>query len=363
LVGQAVHIPTLRRLSGFDLVAVADPSRKVCRELGGRYPEVRMHTDWRQLLEAHALDAVVICSPNATHAEIALAALDAGLHVLVEKPLAITVEDVDAIARAAADRERVVQVGYMKRFDAAYERLAESLPPTADGLRFIDVVTYDPWMARPPFAPADLIVADDVSDSDRAALAEHERTQVEAALGAADLRTARTYSNIYLGALIHDVNLVHGLIELLGLTAPARAVASSQWADGKAAQAVFELETSARWHCAWLLLEGAGVFRETVTLYFEDRVDTLEFDAPYFRDHPTQLSMSTGAGPGAQQSSRYARIRDSFLAEIEHFYACITAGVPCRTPPEQARADLVALRDAFLIVRGGHEIPVPARAR
>ena len=52
-----------------------------------------------------------------------LDALDAGLHVLVEKPLCLAPADADAIAARAQQRGRVVQVGYMKRFDPAYERL------------------------------------------------------------------------------------------------------------------------------------------------------------------------------------------------------------------------------------------------
>ena len=61
----------------------------------------------------------------------------------------------------------------MKRFDAGFESLLESLPPTGQDLRLIDVVTYDPWMARPPFTPADLVPGHDVPE--RSARRWHRR--------------------------------------------------------------------------------------------------------------------------------------------------------------------------------------------
>ena len=86
-------------------------------------------------------------SPAGTHAEVILAALDAGLHVFVEKPMCITLADADAIV-AARDRAGVVQVGTMKRFDPAYEGMLAELPDSAAELRYISVVVNDPESSR-----------------------------------------------------------------------------------------------------------------------------------------------------------------------------------------------------------------------
>ena len=80
------------------------------------------------MLAAGNLDAVVVCSPAGTHAEVVLAALDAGLHVLVEKPMCITLDDADAIITARDRAGKVVQVGTMKRYDPAVEAMLASLP-------------------------------------------------------------------------------------------------------------------------------------------------------------------------------------------------------------------------------------------
>ena len=83
LVAQAMHIPNLAALtSRFQLVGLAEPSETVRTALGARYGIAGLHADYRALLDAGGLDAVVIASPAGTHAEVALAALDAGLHVL-----------------------------------------------------------------------------------------------------------------------------------------------------------------------------------------------------------------------------------------------------------------------------------------
>lgn len=349
LIGQAVHIPTLRRLDQtFVLVAVADPSEKVRTGLSARYPEVKFHADWRSMLEAETLDAVLVCSPHATHAEITLAALDLGLHVFVEKPLAITLNDIDQIERRRLEKGLVVQVGYMKRFDAGYESLLDVLPATAEDLRLIDVVTYDPWMARTPFAPSDLIIGDDVPEALRVELAKLEREQVEAEVGVDDPTSVKAFSQVYLQALIHDVNLVHGVLEHLCVDLPLLAITSAHWAAGEGAHAVFALPNGARWQTTWLLLDGQNEFRETASFYLDDRIQRLQFDVPYLRERPTTLVTSEAGDHGRTRQTVEARADDPYAGELRHFHDCITKGISCRTPPTQARIDQQALVAAFL---------------
>jgi predicted dehydrogenase len=104
LVAQAMHLPYLSELTeDFDLAALAEPSRKVREALAARYAIPSAHADWRSLVEGGTLDAVLIASPAGTHLEIVLAALDAGLHVFCEKPICLSVADIDKVV-AARDR-------------------------------------------------------------------------------------------------------------------------------------------------------------------------------------------------------------------------------------------------------------------
>ncbi|RYI98767.1 MAG: Gfo/Idh/MocA family oxidoreductase, partial [Actinomycetales bacterium] len=86
--------PELRAICGRDATAAGDVAR--------RFGWQSVETDWRALLTRDDIDVIDICTPGNTHAEIAIAALEAGKHVLCEKPLANTVEEAEAMAAAAA---------------------------------------------------------------------------------------------------------------------------------------------------------------------------------------------------------------------------------------------------------------------
>ncbi len=349
LIAQAVHLPNLAALASlFTVRAIADPSKKVGDALARKYAPARSYVDWRDMFDREALDAVIVCSPHATHAEIVLAALDRGLDVFVEKPLCITVDDAYEICSRAQLADRLVQVGYMKRFSTAYERFTADLPVSANGLRLVDVVTYDPWLAREPFVPwAEIVRADDVPDQVLAAAGASERDQVEQAVGNADAATVRAFSGTFLAALVHDVNIVHGALEAMGLDEPAEAVAGASWADGKAASATLLLPGGARWYCSWLLLEGLMDFRERVSLYFVDAVHELEFPVPYDVDAPVKRAVIDA--PGGRRRARVERVANhAYVAELEHFHACVVSAAPCRTPAQQATKDVLVLRDLFM---------------
>lgn len=348
LVGQTVHLPLLSAMSErFQLVAVADPSERVRDALEGRFPGTRGYADWRDMIEAGEIDAVVVCSPHSTHAEIALAALDAGLHALVEKPLCISVEDADRICARRDETGLVVQVGYMKRYDAGFHTLLESLPGDAEDLRLVEVVTRDPGMAREPFVPRSFVRSEDIPDAVLRVGADREREQVEAAVGVGDPASVWAYSYTYLACLVHDINLVHGALARMGVEVPLPAVVSSHWADGKGANVAFRLPAGGVWNCTWLLLEGLEDFVEDATLYFGDRIQRIRFGPPYLRQRPTTTEAVTSER-GFEVARTGSYIRDAFEAELAHFHACISDGAECLTPPEQARLDLLALRDAFL---------------
>ena len=162
LVAQAEHLPYLSALRDrFVLAGIAEPSRTVREALGARYGVTRLHADYRELLDAGGLDAVVVCSPAGTHAEVVLAALDAGLHVFVEKPMCITLADCDAIIAARDRAGKVVQVGTMKRFDPAVEAMLDALPPTAEDLRYVSVVVNDAEF-EPFFEAGEIVRGSDV---------------------------------------------------------------------------------------------------------------------------------------------------------------------------------------------------------
>jgi predicted dehydrogenase len=123
--------------------------------MADRHGWAATETDWRALIERDDVDLVDICTPGDSHAEIAVAALAAGKHVLCEKPLANTVEEAEAMteaAEAAALRGQVAMVGFNYRRVPATS-LARSM--VAEGrlgtLRHVRVTYLQDWLVDPEF--------------------------------------------------------------------------------------------------------------------------------------------------------------------------------------------------------------------
>lgn len=119
----ADHARILRNdVAGAELVAVhdADPTRAAAVAAG----DCRIHAEATAVIADPAVDAVLIASPDATHAPLTLAALAAGKPVLCEKPMAATLDEARAVVAAeAALGRRLVQIGFMRRFDPGYRAL------------------------------------------------------------------------------------------------------------------------------------------------------------------------------------------------------------------------------------------------
>ncbi|WP_405774273.1 Gfo/Idh/MocA family protein [Streptomyces sp. NBC_01538] len=139
--------PALAAICGRDAGAVRAAAKK--------HGWAAAETDWRALIERDDVDLVDICTPGDSHAEIALAALAAGKHVLCEKPLANTVEEAEAMTAAAEEAERrgqLAMVGFnYRRLPAT--ALARSM--VAEGrlgrLRHVRVTYLQDWLVDPGF--------------------------------------------------------------------------------------------------------------------------------------------------------------------------------------------------------------------
>ena len=103
-----------------DLVAVGGRDAEAAGDMARRFDWQHVETDWRALIARPDVDLVDICTPGDTHAEIAIAALEAGKHVLCEKPLANTVAEARAMAEAA---ERAKARGIRSMVGFTYRRV------------------------------------------------------------------------------------------------------------------------------------------------------------------------------------------------------------------------------------------------
>jgi len=115
------HARIYAEMEGVKLVGVADTDRDRTKEIADRFG-VPGYEDYRTLLPE--IDAVNIVSPTVTHYEIARECLEAGLDVFVEKPITVTPEEAADLVRLAGEKERILQVGHIERFNGAVRELA-----------------------------------------------------------------------------------------------------------------------------------------------------------------------------------------------------------------------------------------------
>jgi predicted dehydrogenase len=348
LVGQAEHAFYLweeRELFAF--VALADAAPSVRAALKERYGLADVHADLAGLLTCK-LDAVVIAAPDPFHPELAVAALEAGLHVLCEKPLALTVAGCDRIAAARDRAGRVLQVAYMKRHDPAYKRALELLPARIEEVKLISVEVNDPdhqpFVAHLPMTwPDDLPAA--LREQSRAASAAQLR---EAAGGALSEHGARALSGGFLSSLVHDVAVVHGMLNHLGCELPTQADYGALFDEGRGAQLGFGLPGGGRVTMTHLNLPSVPDYTERITVYCRDRIIELTFPAPYLRHMPTRLMMKRGGGDLALDIQDHRpSYEESFREQLRAFHAAACGEAPVRTTVEQARRDIELLTSAF----------------
>jgi Oxidoreductase family, NAD-binding Rossmann fold len=360
MIAQAMHLPHLNELaSRFVVTALAEPSATVRESLCRRFGIAAGFADWRSMLAEVQLDAVLVASPAGTHVEIVLAALECGLHAFCEKPLAITIADVDRISVAAESAGRVVQVGYMKRHDPAFQRALEETPESAAELRYVSIVVNDPeWV--PYFLPGDIVRGTDVPVEVIDAARRAESEQVEEAVGRGDPEACFAFSDGYLGSLVHHVNLVNGFLDRMGERLPARVVDGSWWNGGRSVAGYCELANGARWDSAWIQLLDTREYRESIQLFFDTSVRSLTFPSPWLKMSPTVYERQDG-DRFANVVRHYRSFEEAFRRELVHFHDCCVDGVTCLTPPAQARIDTELLTEMFLAAERGPGTQGPSR--
>lgn len=123
--GMVHGINITRRIKDAELVALVDSNEKSLKESGEVLGVTDRHADYREALSRKDIDAAVIVTPTFTHAEIACYAAKQGKHIMLEKPMAVTVDECAAINTAVKNSKVKLQLGFMRRFDPAFIQAKE----------------------------------------------------------------------------------------------------------------------------------------------------------------------------------------------------------------------------------------------
>ncbi len=219
------HAAKYAALPGVQLTAVADLNPDVRRHYQVTQG-VRAVADWRELLGK--VDCVSVCSPAVTHGAIVHAFLDAGAHVLGEKPIATDLDEADALIALAEARGRVLTVGHQERYVFARTGLLDC----PDAPREIDCWRLGPWTGR----------GADVS--------------------------------VTLDLMIHDLDLVHRLVPDAVSDVGARArMVHGLYADEVSALVTFDGGTLVRLHTSRV----AGARSRGMRLCYDDGLIEIDF--------------------------------------------------------------------------------------
>jgi predicted dehydrogenase len=347
LVGQAAHAHFLwDDRERFELVALADASAAVRASVGERYAIPERHASLEGLLGL-GLDAVVVAVPDPYHADVSCQALGAGLHVLCEKPLALSLAECDRIAAARDASGKVVQVGTMKRFDPAYLRLLELLPDEIADVRYLSVEVRDPDQL--PFVDhLPMTVASDLDPALGGELRARAAAAVRDASGGDPPAGGARAFEAYLSSLVHDVSLLQGVLERLGVPFVQQVDDGAWWDEGRAVSLSTPLPGGGRAHLMHHNLPGVNDYHERLTVHCTDRVLELTFPSPYLRHLPTRLVEHRSDGSiGLRSITHHSSYQEAFRDELRAFAdACLGTG-PVVTPVEAGRADVALLIDAY----------------
>ncbi len=115
------HLIEYRANQQVDIVAVCDIVEERAKQTAELH-EAKAYTDYKQLLNEEDIDAVSVCLPNYLHAPVSIAALEAGCHVLCEKPMATSKEEAEEMIQAAEKNNRKLMIGHNQRFVPSHQK-------------------------------------------------------------------------------------------------------------------------------------------------------------------------------------------------------------------------------------------------
>jgi predicted dehydrogenase len=350
LIAQVMHLHYLRELDDrFEVAALCDVSAATLARAAASFPRARAVTAWEELL-SEPLDAVMVLT-SGSHAPIAVAAAQAGLHVFVEKPMCLSVDEGREMI-AAAEREDVrLMVGYMKRHDPAYERLAELLP--RDDVRLARVTTLEsplePYVRHYPLS------APDVDPELAAGAGEDDERRVTAAIGTDDPVVRAAYRALLLDSMVHELNAVRGL-----LGEPDELRSASVWGapSGVTAELAFG---PTRAVFMWVDLPGIARYEQELAFFAPEERLRLRFPSPFLRSAPTELHRE-GGEVGTTHSWRSVETvsyDEAFRRELVEWADAIRTGRLPRTHGEDGLRDVALAQAIIRCAAEGRPVPAP----
>ncbi|HEV7276609.1 MAG TPA: Gfo/Idh/MocA family oxidoreductase [Devosiaceae bacterium] len=333
-VTQIIHLPALQHLAElFEVTALCDISARVMEGLAPRLGEPKCYLEYTRLVQDPEVDAVLIANPHVFHAEAAIAAMEAGKHVFIEKPMCITLAEADALAEAEQRTGRTVQIGYMRRYAGAFLEAVELVRRKRKKVKFARVHDFIGANA--------LIVADtsavirdrDVAVAAKAPMQQLVRQRIGEAIGVKMGPLAKSYA-LLLGLNSHDISAMR---DLFGR--PRRVLHAAGREGGRCISATFDYGDFV---CDFATgVDKIPRYDTFLEVYCDDMVIRVDYDTPYVRNLPARLTVTSAHGKGGvAHTGSYPSRLDTFVVEWQAFHTSVTSGTSPRTSIADAREDL-----------------------
>lgn len=347
LIAQGVHLPNLATLRDtYQVVHVCDVSIARAQAVADGLPgRVRTSADWTDLVADPDVDAVFILTPG-SHGDVAIAALNAGKHVMSEKPLAYSIAEARRIEDAGRANDRVVQVGYMKMHDPMIKRTRQEMGKLGD-LRVIRVTVLHPT-DECQFEHVSLLpsVSPDGSLIERGLRYSADRL-LEALADSAPGVTA-LYENVLLGSVVHEF----ALIRALGLDVPTAfdfvsvdPSLSDPAPDGPPRiLAIGPLSNGAQLQLSWNWVPDYPEYTEEVAVFGSAGRIQLAMPGPYLPAHRAFLRVQRLSGDERLDGEYFSSHKTAFVAELEAFARSVRDGEPVKSDVAGSIADVAGLQ-------------------
>lgn len=329
-VAQLMHLPLLADDQRFQIAAITDVSPSLLDHVATRYSVPMRHASAEALIADPNLDAVFILTPDHLHAPLLEQAIRAKKHVFIEKPAALTAAELRPLVDLDQGNNKVVFVGYMRRFSPAFLELKRRLPPRDEirHVRIRDLIRESQFFVdqtrnifRPDDVPADIIAS---------GRAETQRL-LKSVMGEATPDQLRAYQ-VLTGLSSHSFSAMR---ELFG--AP-RKVAAARQHRGENVMVMFDYGSFTALYEA--VIHDVARFDAGIEVLTFNQHFKMNYDTPYIRNLPTRLEITTSGEHSTGTEIVGPWYEDAFRVELGAFHHAVTTGEKPKTLLTDSLADL-----------------------
>lgn len=205
------HVRIYSEMENVELVGIADVDKDRVTQLASEYG-TQGFTDYKELLKME-LDAVSIVVPTKLHKQVALEVIESGANLLVEKPIADSTENADAIIKAAKEKNKILMIGHIERFNPAVARLKEIIDSGILG-KIVSISTRRVGPYNPRIRDVGVILDIGVHDVDIISYLYGAKANEVYAVAGANIHPFEDHATIHM-RLNHELS---GLVEVNWLT-------------------------------------------------------------------------------------------------------------------------------------------------